>query len=91
MGDGHHPPESYGPYRSELVSTIQQTREGYHVAEALERVSRAARMATRTQEQELTMGALVDYYTEPSEKHAAKWRGPATIVALERDLVLVRH
>ena len=37
------------------------------------------------------MGALVDYYTEPSDKHAARWRGPATIVALERDLVLVRH
>ena len=48
-------------------------------------------MATRTRKQELTMGALVDYYTEPSDKHAARWRGPATIVALERDLVLVRH
>ena len=37
------------------------------------------------------MGAMVDYYTEPSDKHAARWRGPATIVALERDLVVVRH
>ena len=37
------------------------------------------------------MGALVEYYTEPSDKHAAKWTGPATIIALERDLVLVRH
>ena len=37
------------------------------------------------------MGALFDYYTKPSDKHEAKWRGPATVVALERDLVLVRQ
>ena len=38
MVDSHHPPESYGTYLSRLVSTIQQTREGYYVAEGLERV-----------------------------------------------------
>ena len=33
----------------------------------------------------------VGYYTDPEEKHPPGWRGPAVVVAVKKDPLLVRH
>ena len=40
---------------------------------------------------DLVLGDVVLYYTEEMNKSAQPWKGPATVVAVERDVFLVRQ
>ena len=48
-------------------------------------------MTTRKVDHDFLLGDTVKYYTDPGGKHRPGWRGPAVVVAVKKDLVLVRH
>ena len=81
----------YGTYLPRHLQALQTAREGYYVAEGRERVRRAMRMTTRKVDHDFLLGDTVEYYTDPQAKHRPGWRGPAVVVAVEKDLLLIRH
>ena len=70
---------------------MQTAREGYYVAEGRERVRRAMRMTTHKVDHDFLLGDTVKYYTDPEAKHRPGWGGPAVVVAVKKDLLLVRN
>ena len=40
---------------------------------------------------DLVLRDVVLYYTEGMNKSVQPWKGPATVVAVERDVILFRH
>ena len=75
----------YGKYLPRHLQALQTAREGYYVAEGRERVRRAMRMTTRKVDHDFLLGDTVEYYTDPEAKHRPGWRGPAVVVAVEKD------
>ena len=66
-------------------------REEYYKVEGIERLKRAGDKVVRRLPDDLVLGDVVLYYTEKMNKSVQPWKGPATVVAVERDVILVRH
>ena len=70
---------------------LQTMREDYYKAEGMERLKGAGNKVARRVPDDLVLGDVVVHYMEEIDKSVQPWKGPATVVAVERDVIIVRH
>ena len=80
-----------GHYLSKFLDSMYRAREKFHVADIRAKISLPEKHRPSTnRDVVLAAGDMVFYY-ESTEKGQDTWRGPAAIIGVDGDFVLLRH